>query len=90
MIDIYIFLISSLNFCCNVTRLDNTFQPFRAQVPLLHPSAQLSISDESDTNLFTSIYTRVKMVSSLKISTLSSSPFLAANVARIQMELKKE
>ena len=33
--------ISSFDCCCDVTRLDNTFQRFWVQVSLLHPSAQL-------------------------------------------------
>ena len=40
------FLISkilSFDFCCDVTRLDNTFQRFRAQVPLLHPKLEKKI-----------------------------------------------
>ena len=46
--EIYFFIIyvliskiSSFDFCCDVTRLDNTFQRFPTQEPLLHTSDQL-------------------------------------------------
>ena len=48
--------ISSLDFCCDVTRLENTLQRFRAQVPFLHPLAQLLVHKMKETIHFLEIF----------------------------------